>query len=257
MPTIAKKSCGTVRLTAEERSYEATYKVWFDFAVLISAHILLLPIWILLWTFIPLSIWLGDRGPIFYRQQRAGKGGRPFTVVKFRTMVSDADLKGPGWTVPGDPRITRVGRLLRNTALDELPELISILKRDMSFVGPRALDVEEQRALEEQIVGFEKRLQVSPGLTGLAQVYNSGDDSLKKFQYDLSYLDRMSPWLDAKLLVLSVWNTLRAQWDQRRGKPTESDAIHTQPTEGSIQCQCRGTYKSKYDDSKQEGHEEP
>ena len=208
-------------MTVESQTHKATYKTRFDFAVLISAHLLLLPFWLLLWIIIPLFIWLGDRGPVFYKQQRAGKDGLPFTVLKFRTMVLDADLKGPAWTIDGDPRVTRVGRVLRRTALDELPEIINIIKRDMSLVGPRALDMEEQRSLEEEIPGFEKRLKIPPGLTGLAQVYNRGDDSYQKFQYDLSYLDRMSPWLDAKLLLLSVRNTLIGQWDQRRGKPTE------------------------------------
>ena len=218
-------------MTVKNQTNKVAYKTRFDFAVLISAHLLLLPFWLLLWLIIPLFIWLGDRGPVFYRQQRAGKDGRPFTVLKFRTMVMDAELKGPAWTIHGDPRVTRVGKLLRRTALDELPEIINIIKGDMSIVGPRALDLEEQRALEEQIPGFEKRLQVPPGLTGLAQVYNRGDDSYRKFQYDLRYLDRMSPWLDSKLLVLSIRNTLIGRWDQRRGKPTGD--VQTSPgTEG-------------------------
>jgi lipopolysaccharide/colanic/teichoic acid biosynthesis glycosyltransferase len=224
-------------LTVGNQSHKAAYKIRFDFTVLVLAHLILLPIWLVLWTCIPLLIWLGDRGPVFYRQLRAGKDGQPFTVLKFRTMVLDAELKGPAWTTDGDPRVTRVGRLLRRTALDELPEIVNIFKRDMSFVGPRALDVEEQRSLEEQIPGFEKRLQVSPGLTGLAQVYNRGDDSHKKYQYDLSYLDRMGPWLDAKLLVLSVWNTFGCRWDQRRGKTEKSETTTTQFKESSRQCQ--------------------
>ena len=199
------------------------YKPWFDITILVLSHVLLLPLWVLLWIGIPLLIWLGDRGPVFYRQRRAGKEGKPFTVLKFRTMVLDADRQGPAWTIQGDPRVTPVGRLLRRTALDELPEMVNILKREMSFVGPRALDLEEQRTLEQQIPGFEKRLQAAPGLTGLAQVYNRGDDADNKFSYDLSYIDRMGPWLDVKLLVLSVRNTLGARWDQRRGKPTRLD----------------------------------
>ena len=201
-----------------------SYKIWFDLTILVLSHLLLLPLWLLLWTLVPMVIWLGDQGPIFYRQQRAGKDGQPFTVLKFRTMVLDADRKGPAWTTDGDPRVTRVGRLLRRTALDELPELLNILKRDMSFVGPRALDLEEQRSLEEQIPGFERRLQVPPGLTGLAQVYNPGDNADDKFQYDLSYLERMGPLLDFKLLILSVRNTFSIRWDQRRGKPVTSNA---------------------------------
>ena len=201
-----------------------SYKPWFDLTILVLAHVLLLPLWLLLWTFIPLLVWLGDRGPVFYRQERAGMDGRIFIVLKFRTMVLDADRKGPVWTTDGDSRITKVGRILRRTALDELPEVRNIWKGDMSLVGPRALDVEEQHSLEEQIPGFEKRLSVRPGLTGLAQVYNRSDNAHDKFRYDLEYLDQMGPLLDTKLMVLSVWNTLGAQWDHRSGKPSGTPA---------------------------------
>ena len=195
------------------------YKSWFDLTLLIFFHLLLLPVWLVLWTIIPILIRLEDRGPVFYKQQRIGKNGRVISVLKFRTMVEDAESKGPAWTTEGDPRVTRVGRLLRRTALDELPEVINIWKREMSFVGPRALDVEEQRYLEGVVPGFEHRLQVLPGLTGLAQIYDSMDDGHEKYRYDSEYLQRMSPWLDMKLLLLSVRNTLIAKWDHRHGKP--------------------------------------
>ena len=227
-------------MTAGNQSYKPrrdAYKTRFDFTILVLSHLLLLPLWVLLWTFIPLLIWLWDRGPILYTQQRAGKDGQPFTVLKFRTMVPDASRIGPVWTTQDDPRVTPVGRLLRRTALDELPEIINIIKRDMSFVGPRALNVQEQRSLEEQIPGFEKRLQVPPGLTGLAQVYNHGDDSYDKFRYDLSYLERMGPWLDIKLLLLSVRNTFSARWDQRRGKPIIPAAGPAMLDEPKRKCQ--------------------
>ncbi len=199
------------------------YKPWFDRTILALAHLLLAPLWLLLWTFIPFMVWIGDRGPVFYRQRRAGKDGRAFTVLKFRSMVLDADRKGPAWTTAGDPRVTRFGWLLRRTALDELPEIINIWRGEMSLVGPRALDVTEQHSLEELIPGFEKRLKVAPGLTGLAQVYDRTDDAYDKLHYDLAYLKRMSPWLDLKLLVLSVWNTLAARWDRRSGKAALED----------------------------------
>jgi len=204
---------------------KARYKLWFDLSVLALAHLLLLPLWVFLWIAIPLCIWLGDRGPIFYRQRRVGKGGRVFTVLKFRTMVPGADAQGPAWTMEGDPRVTRVGNLLRRTALDELPEVLNILKRDMSLVGPRALDVEEQKVLEEQVPGFAQRLCVLPGLTGLAQVYDRADNAQGKFRYDLEYLDRMGPWLDTRLVVVSALNTLVARWDRRSGKPPLENVI--------------------------------
>jgi lipopolysaccharide/colanic/teichoic acid biosynthesis glycosyltransferase len=181
---------------------------------------MLLPLWLILWTVIPFLIWTGDRGPIFYRQKRAGKNGKEFTILKFRTMVPHADRHGPSWTTTGDKRVTRVGKLLRRTALDELPEVLSILRGHMSLVGPRALNVEEQRELEQQFPGFEKRLQVRPGLTGLAQIYDRDDYAQNKLHYDEKYLTCMSPWLDLKLLVLSVYNTVSARWDRRLGKPS-------------------------------------
>ena len=155
--------------------------------------------------------------PIFYRQKRIGKNGEIFYVVKFRTMVKDAD-KISIWTYENDPRITKIGKLLRRTAMDELPSLWSILKGDMSFVGPRALAVEEQKYLEQKIPGFEKRLLVRPGLTGLAQVYNPEDDPYKKFKYDIEYIEKMNFLLDIKLIILSFYNTFTARWDKRSGK---------------------------------------
>lgn len=214
--TSAKNSPGGQR--------RGLYKIWFDYSIIILVHVILSPLWIMLWTVIPFLIWVSDRGPIFYRQKRAGKNGREFFILKFRTMVPDADRQGPSWTTTGDIRVTRVGKILRRTALDELPGVVSIIRGDMSLVGPRALDIEEQRGLEQQIPGFEKRLGVRPGLTGLAQVYDRDDDAQNKLHYDEEYLTRMSPWLDIKLLVLSVYNTLSARWDRRLGKPTSGDA---------------------------------
>lgn len=205
----------------------AGYKRGFDLTVLVLAHLILWPLWLLLWVSIPLLVWLGDRGPVFYSQQRVGKNGQLFTVRKFRTMVLDADRKGPAWTTEGDPRVTSVGRILRRTGLDELPEILSIWKGDMSLVGPRALDVEEQSQIERNNPDFARRLCVLPGLTGLAQIYDHTDDAEDKFRYDLEYLHRMSPWLDVKLLFLSVRNTLTIRWDRRSGKSANAQG---QPT---------------------------
>ena len=196
------------------------YKRPMDLAILTAAHLALAPIWLALWTLIPLMIWLEDRGPIFYGQPRAGRGGKSFSYRKFRTMVVDADKIGPVWTTDDDPRVTSVGRLLRRTAMDELPGLLSIWKGDMSLVGPRALPYEEQRLLEDQIPGFSDRLAVTPGLTGLSQVYNPDDENNLKLELDRRYAATMSPWLDVKLIVLSVVNTLLGRWDTRSGKDT-------------------------------------
>lgn len=194
------------------------YKRPFDLTLMVLSHLLLSWLFLPLWVLIPLAIWLEDRGPVLYRQERPGKGGKIFIAYKFRTMVPDADRKGPSWTVTKDPRITRLGGFLRRRALDEVPQLLNIWKGDMSLVGPRALPLKEQRWLEQKIPGFEKRLQVQPGLTGLAQVYDPSDDANTKLRYDLEYIQRMNPLLDVKLIVLSVRNTVIGRWDQREGK---------------------------------------
>ena len=140
-----------------------------------------------------------------------------FKILKFRTMKMDTE-DHTMWASDGDMRVTRIGRLLRPRALDELPQIINVLKGDMSLVGPRALNVDEQRWLENKIPGFAERLRLQPGITGLAQVYDHTDDSHTKLHYDLEYILRLSPWLDLKLIFISVWNTLVGRWDSRAGK---------------------------------------
>ncbi len=185
----------------------------FDFLLSLFGIVISLPLWLIFGFLIILE----DGFPVFYTQKRVGKNGKIFIVRKFRSMIKGADRKGI-WTNDNDPRVTRVGRFLRRTAMDELPSLLSILKGDMSFVGPRALVVEEQRLLEKQIPGFEKRLAVRPGLTGLAQVYNPEDDPHRKLELDLEYIKTMNFLLDIKLILLSFLNTFTARWDKRRGK---------------------------------------
>ena len=198
-----------------------SYKRPLDLTLLVMSQLVLFPVWLSIWIIVPFAIWVTDRGPVFYCQQRAGKNGQVFTVRKFRTMVPDAERKGPTWTIEGDLRLTKVGRVLRRTAIDEMPELWNILKGEMSIVGPRALEVREHKALESEIPGFHKRLSVRPGLTGLAQVYDRADEASVKFAYDLQYIQSMNVYLDFKLIVLSVKNTVSAKWDRRIGKPAQ------------------------------------
>ena len=142
-------------------------------------------------------------------------------------MVEDSDTRfGPRRASEDDPRITRMGRILRATALDELPQLWNILTGDMSFVGPRALMPEEievtgggQRIALEEIPGYDARHRVRPGLTGLAQIYAVRDIPRRhKFKFDLLYIRRQSFWLDCKLIALSFWITFRAKWEHRGRK---------------------------------------
>jgi len=198
------------------------YKRPFDLIILISSHIFLFPLLLLLWTLIPLTIWFFDRGSIFYVQIRTGEKGKEFKVRKFRTMVEDADKLGPVWTKDKDPRITKFGKILRKTALDELPQTLNIWKGEVSLVGPRALPVKEQKELEKNIPGFNKRLCAKPGLTGLSQVYNSTDEPYMKLEYDIKYIKTMNPFLDIKLLFISLINTILGKWDSREGKSSDS-----------------------------------
>ena len=180
-----------------------------------------------LWVIFPLAIKIEDRGPIFYFQERVGKRGRIFRAIKFRSMIKDAEKHtGPVQAIEHDPRVTKVGRILRATAMDELPQLINILKGDMSFVGPRALRPEEKEVYGnpekrkiEDIPRYKKRLIVRPGLTGLAQVYLSTDAPRpKKFRYDIVYINRRTFLLALKLILLSFIITFKGKWESREKK---------------------------------------
>jgi lipopolysaccharide/colanic/teichoic acid biosynthesis glycosyltransferase len=179
------------------------------------------------WLIIPVAIKLEDRGPVFFPQARVGRDGVPFKALKFRSMVPDADRKyGLVQAREDDPRITRVGRILRATAMDELPQLWNILVGDMSFVGPRPLvpgevEVRGDGTLVslDSVPGYRERHSVRPGLTGLTQVYAARDIArANKFRLDLLYLKRAGFWLDLKLIVLSFWITGRGQWETRGRK---------------------------------------
>ena len=175
---------------------------------------------------------LDSPGPAFFRQQRLGKDGKPFWIIKFRTMVEDAERDGPQWASQDDPRITRVGRMLRKLRLDELPQLLNILKGEMSFIGPRPerqvlvntfqqlLPVFRKKrlgsnALEirvcdyvEQVPHYSYRLLVKPGMTGWAQVMYpyaaSQEETQEKLKYDLYYIKNMGFVLDLAILLKTI-----------------------------------------------------
>ena len=188
------------------------------FGVLISAP---------LWALIAAAIKLDTRGPVFYGQARVGEGGRIFRVLKFRSMIVDAE-RAPDRFRPteNDPRVTRVGRILRATAMDELPQLWNIFRGDMSFVGPRALRPEEidvdtagRPVPLQAIPGFAARSAIPPGLTGIAQIYARRDVSRRqKFRFDRLYIRRQSMLLDLRLILLSFWITARGTWEAREKK---------------------------------------
>ena len=180
-----------------------------------------------LWAVFAVAIKLEDGGPIFFMQDRVGLGGRTFDALKFRSMQPDAEaLTGALQATQDDPRVTRIGRFMRATAMDELPQLWNILRGDMSFVGPRALRPGEIEAGSdgrltrlEDVPGFAHRITVRPGLTGLAQVYAPRDvPRRQKFRYDRLYVNRRSWRLDLQLLLLSFWISVLGTWEVRGRK---------------------------------------
>lgn len=194
------------------------YKRPFDLCVLVVVHLVLFPILLILWIFIPLAIWLEDRGPIFYTQLRVGRGGKVFRLYKFRSMIPDAEkLTGPVWASENDDRITKIGSFLRNRALDELPQVINMWKGDLSLVGPRPERPELLEQFVKEIPQFNLRMNLRPGLTGLAQLKGRYATKPKdKLRYDVIYMKNMSPFLDCILLVMSVLVTLKAGWQAGR-----------------------------------------
>jgi len=176
------------------------------------------------WLIFAFAIWLEDRRPVFYSQERVGKDGRIFNGLKFRSMLKTAEIgTGPLQAKENDVRITKIGRILRATAMDELPQLWNILKGDMSFVGPRAIrpveiDGEDGKPRSvREFDGFKERSSVRPGLTGVAQVLAPRDISrTEKFKYDTWYIKNQSFYLDIKLIIVSFLITFTGKWEKRQ-----------------------------------------
>jgi lipopolysaccharide/colanic/teichoic acid biosynthesis glycosyltransferase len=208
-PTRSRRGRGTtVRPQVRTRGHRwyLRCKSTLDFGV---ALLLALPAVPLL-ALIALVVKLTSRGPVFYTQSRVGKDGRPFTIYKVRTMIDNCEsLTGPRWSIPGDPRVTRVGWFLRTTHLDELPQLLNVLRGDMSLIGPRPERPEFIPDLVLALPAYRQRLAIRPGVTGLAQVQQPADTDLdcvrRKLSYDLYYIERLSPWLDLRLLLATAF----------------------------------------------------
>jgi len=175
----------------------------------LTVCLLALPWFLLLFPMIAVAIKLNSPGPVFYRQLRSGLRGKPFRILKFRTMYTDAEKDGkPRWATQDDPRITRVGYYLRKLRLDELPQVFNVLRGEMSLIGPRPERPEFVEELEKVIPYYRTRLLVKPGLTGWAQINyrygNTVDDALTKLQYDIHYVRHWSLWLDIYILFHTV-----------------------------------------------------
>ncbi|HTK29905.1 MAG TPA: sugar transferase [Vicinamibacterales bacterium] len=228
MNVAARAAVGTA-VPAEPRPLEIPVRPipWGKRALDVSLSGLGLLVSSPLWAIIAAAITLEDRGPIFFGQERVGEGGRVFRALKFRSMIPDAEaVVGALQATEHDPRVTRAGRLLRATAMDELPQLWNIFRGDMSFVGPRALRPGEIEAgsdgkhvAMEDIAGYVERHTVRPGLTGIAQVFAPRDVPRRhKFKFDRIYVANQSLGLDLRLIAVSFWITFRGRWEHRGRK---------------------------------------
>jgi lipopolysaccharide/colanic/teichoic acid biosynthesis glycosyltransferase len=174
-----------------------------DIVLSLLAVAILLPVFVV----IAVAIKLSSKGPVIFRQERAGKNGRPFMFLKFRTMKVDVDPFGPSPKAADDLRLTKVGKLLREYSLDELPQLFNVLKGDMSIVGPRPLYLSQ---VAEWTDRQKRRLLVKPGLTGLAQISGRGELTREeKLELDVKYVETAGFWLDLKIILATIAGVFR------------------------------------------------
>jgi exopolysaccharide biosynthesis polyprenyl glycosylphosphotransferase len=192
------------RVERAKAAADSFSKRMFDLAAASALVVALAP----LIAFTALLIKLESRGPILYRQHRIGFGGRTFEILKFRSMVVEAEKDGPVWAARNDARVTRVGRIIRKLRIDEIPQAINVIRGDMSFVGPRPERPFFVNLLSEQVAFYNTRHSVKPGITGWAQVkykYGSSiDDAIEKLQYDLYYVKNHTLFLDLVILLQTV-----------------------------------------------------
>lgn len=208
----------------------------FDIVSSSAAIVVLTPLWVV----VPALIKRDSEGPVFFRQKRLTKDGRVFQMLKFRSMVTNAESMDAGlFNYEGDPRVTRVGRKLRDSSIDELPQLFNILKGDMSVVGPRPSVVGELGDFETLNCRYKKRFGMKAGLTGLAQVMGRNDISWdEKVRYDNQYIDEFAKYgilLDAKILALSVLKVFkRENIYENKADESMSDAEAAKAAESEI-----------------------
>jgi sugar transferase EpsL len=187
----------------------------FDLTIAVSSVIILSPFFALIGILVRLKI----GSPVLFRQMRPGLYGRPFTIYKFRTMTDERYADGD--LLPDGKRLTRLGRFLRKTSMDELPELFNVIKGDMSIVGPRPLLMQY---LERYSPEQARRHEVRPGITGWAQV--NGRNAIlweDKFKHDVWYVDNWSLWLDVKIVLMTVWKILKMEGISQEGQATAEE----------------------------------
>ncbi len=205
-PAIQKGERLKSQLTRRE-PYFVT-KDLFDWSAAAVGLVLLVPIMLIIAVLVKLT----SHGPVFYRQIRVGINNQPFMIYKFRSMSVDAERNGAQWARRNDPRVTPLGRFLRRTHLDELPQLINVLKGEMSLVGPRPERPIFVSELSAKIESYPLRLRVKPGITGLAQVHHKYDESIEdvkvKLAYDLRYVETCNFLTDIKIIWNTFWSLL-------------------------------------------------
>ncbi|NCF65122.1 MAG: sugar transferase [Anaerolineaceae bacterium] len=204
----------TPKVLLLKKNYQISKRI-FD----VSFCLLVAPMILLLMAVIAVLIWIDDPGPISFKQMRTGKGGQRFAMYKFRTMVTNAEalkqkyahlneLTWPDFKITDDPRVTRMGRILRKTSLDELPQFINVIKGDMSLVGPRPTSFD----VSTYSLWHTERLEVLPGITGLWQINGRSDvDFDQRLRLDIEYIEQQSLWLDMQIL----FRTFTAIFTQR------------------------------------------
>lgn len=194
------------------QQWQVVTKRLIDILVSVIGLTVGLPVWIM----VAVAIRLDSKGPVIYKQERVGKDLKPFTLRKFRSMYVDAEKKtGPVWASKNDPRVTRVGRFLRKSHLDETPQFLNVLKGEMSLVGPRPERPFFVEKLSKEIPLYKRRYKVKPGLTGLARVKYKYDESIEDvkidLQYDLYYIENMSLRLDFQIQFWTIFHVLLAK----------------------------------------------
>lgn len=214
-------------------------KAWLDTVLAVLIALPALPVIALA----ALLVKLTSRGPAFYSQTRIGLGGRPFTIWKLRSMVVDSERNGAQWCTKGDPRVTPIGWFLRKTHIDELPQLLNVLRGEMALIGPRPERPEFIPHLEAVLPAYRQRLQVKPGVSGLAQVQLPPDTDLdsvrRKLAHDLFYVRHLSFWLDVRLYIATgfyaltlpfrMWGWLLGLPDSSTIEQMMSDVVSTEP----------------------------
>ena len=206
------------------------FKRFMDIVLSIIGLIIISPILLI----VSLAIKIDSKGPVIFKQERIGKDGKVFKIFKFRSMVVGAEKMGTGvYSKKGDNRVTRVGKFIRMTSIDELPQLVNILKGEMSFIGPRPVLTYHPWKYEEYTPEQLKRFEVRPGVTGLAQIHGRKQvEWEKRIKYDVEYVEKLGLWLDIKIFFITIYKVLFMKDNENTEKTTNTK--ETERTEEKV-----------------------